>query len=151
MSVHEVWGNTLQPYDKDYTLFSLARLEMSAEAVQFFFTMRDQIKLYHWQTISYARHKATDEAIERLDKNIDRFVEVYIGKYGRPKLRGRTSHYQVENLTDQRALAYVKECIKVLQGALVKGLEASKDSDLFTIRDEMLADLNQLLYLFTLK
>jgi len=124
---------------------------MSAEAIQFFFTMRDQIKLYHWQTISYASNKATDEAIERLDKNIDRYVEVYIGKYGRPKLRGRNSQYQVENLTDSRALAYVKECIKVLQGALVKSLDHSKDSDLFTIRDEMLADLNQLLYLFTLK
>jgi len=121
---------------------------MSAAAIQFFFTMRDQIKLYHWQTVSYARHKATDEVIERLDKNIDRFVEVYIGKYGRPKMRTLT--YKLEQLTDKKASAYVHECIKVLQGVLVKGLTAEKDSDLFTIRDEMLADLNQLVYLFTL-
>jgi len=120
---------------------------MSAAAIQFFFTMRDQIKLYHWQTVSYARHKATDEVIERLDKNIDRFVEVYIGKYGRPKMRTLT--YKVEQLTDKKASTYVHECIKVLQGALMKGL-GEKDSDLFTIRDEMLADLNQLVYLFTL-
>ena len=121
---------------------------MSAAAIQFFFTMRDQIKLYHWQTVSYARHKASDEVIERLDKNIDRFVEVYIGKYGRPKMRTLT--YKLEQLTDKKASAYVHECIKVLQGVLVKGLTAEKDSDLFTIRDEMLADLNQLVYLFTL-
>ena len=121
---------------------------MSAAAIPFFFTMRDQIKLYHWQTVSYARHKATDEVIERLDKNIDRFVEVYIGKYGRPKMRTLT--YTLEQLTDKKASAYVHECIKVLQGVLVKGLTAEKDSDLFTIRDEMLADLNQLVYLFTL-
>ena len=121
---------------------------MSAAAIQFFFTMRDQIKLYHWQTVSYARHKDTDEVIERLDKNIDRFVEVYIGKYGRPKMRTLT--YKLEQLTDKKASAYVHECIKVLQGVLVKGLTAEKDSDLFTIRDEMLADLNQLVYLFTL-
>jgi len=121
---------------------------MSAAAIQFFFTMRDQIKLYHWQTVSYARHKATDEVIERLDKNIDRFVEVYIGKYGRPKMRTLT--YKLEQLTDKKASAYVHECIKVLQGVLVKGLTAEKDSDLFTIRDEMLADLDQLVYLFTL-
>ena len=56
---------------------------MSAAIIQFFFTMRDQIKLYHWSTVSYARHKATDEVIERLDKNIDRFTEVFIGKYSR--------------------------------------------------------------------
>lgn len=123
---------------------------MSADHVQFFFTMRDQIKLYHWQTFSYARHKATDGVIESLDKNIDRFVEVYMGKYGRPKLRGRTATYTVDNLTDKKALTYVRECVKICQGPLMKGLSMERDSDLFTVRDEMLADLNQLLYLFTL-
>jgi len=121
---------------------------MSAAIIQFFFTMRDQIKLYHWQTVSYARHKATDEVIEHLDKNIDRFTEVYIGKYGRPKIR--TLSYKIEQLTDKKATTYVHECIKILQSALMKGLTTEKDSDLFTIRDEMLADLNQLVYLFTL-
>jgi len=121
---------------------------MSSAIIQFFFTMRDQIKLYHWQTVSYARHKATDEVIERLDKNIDRFTEVYIGKYGRPKIRALT--YTVEQLNDKKVMSYVHECIKVLQGALMKGLTSMEDSDLFTIRDEMLADLHQLVYLFTL-
>jgi len=32
----------------------------------------------------------------------------------------------------------------------MKGLTSVEDSDLFTIRDEMLADLHQLIYLFTL-
>jgi hypothetical protein len=123
---------------------------MSAAAVQFFLEMRNQIKLYHWQTLSYARHKATDEAVSRLDSNIDRFVEVYIGKYGRPKLAGKNASFHLENLTDKKAVAFVKECIKILQGPLVKDLKPDSDSDLFNIRDEMLSDLNQLLYLFGL-
>jgi hypothetical protein len=45
-------------------------------------TLRDQIKLYHWETLSFPRHKATDELVTNLDANIDKFVEVYIGKYG---------------------------------------------------------------------
>jgi hypothetical protein len=135
-------------HKKCSSFFSVVTLEMSAAIIQFFFTMRDQIKLYHWSTMSYARHKATCEAIERLDKNIDRFTEVYIGKYSRPKMR--TLNYKVEQLTDKKAMTYIHECTKVLQGALMKGLTAEKDSDLFTIRDEMLADLNQLIYLFTL-
>jgi hypothetical protein len=126
------------------------QLEMSAAAIQFFLTMRNQVKLYHWQTHSYARHKATDEAVESLDKNIDRFVEVYIGKYGRPKLAGKNATFHLENLTDKKAVEFVKECIKVLKTALVKDLTAESDSDLFNIRDEMLSDLNQLLYLFGL-
>jgi hypothetical protein len=60
---------------------------MSANDVHFFFKMREQIKLYHWQTMSYSRHKATDEVLEKLDALIDRYVEVYMGKYGRPPTR----------------------------------------------------------------
>jgi hypothetical protein len=54
---------------------------MSAGHVNFFFGMREQIKLYHWQTKMYSRHKATDEVLEKLDKLIDMFVEVWMGKY----------------------------------------------------------------------
>ena len=44
---------------------------MSGDNVNFFMTMREQIKLYHWQTKLYSRHKATDNVIKELDENID--------------------------------------------------------------------------------
>jgi hypothetical protein len=123
---------------------------MSGAHIHFFFAMREQVKLYHWQTHSYSRHKATDEAIERLDKNIDRFVEVYMGKYGRPKMNQKTSTIHVQNMGEKSAVRFIKTCIQVLLGTLSKSLDSQKDMDLLTIRDEMLADMNQLLYLFTL-
>ena len=61
---------------------------MSGEIVCLMMTLRDQIKIYHWQTMSFPRHKATDELVGKLDDNIDKFVEVYMGKYGRPKFTG---------------------------------------------------------------
>jgi len=124
---------------------------MSAANIHFFFTMREQIKLYHWQTYSYSRHKATDEVIENLDKNIDEFVEVYMGKYGRPKITAKTSSVRIGNMNEKSAVGFIKRCITILLGDLVKGLVAARDSDLFNICDEILADLNQLLYLFTLR
>lgn len=123
---------------------------MSAANIHFFFAMREQIKLYHWQTHSYSRHKATDEVIENLDKNIDEFVEVYMGKYGRPKITTKTSSVHIGNMNEKSAVGFIKKCITMLLGDVVKGLVAARDSDLFNIRDEMLADLNKLLYLFTL-
>ena len=123
---------------------------MSAANIHFFFTMREQIKLYHWQTHSYSLHKATDEVIENLDKNIDEFVEVYMGKYGRPKITTKTSSVHIGNMNAKSAVGFIKKCITMLLGDVVKGLVAARDSDLFNIRDEMLADLNKLLYLFTL-
>ena len=123
---------------------------MSATQIHFFFSMRSQIKLYHWQTKLYSRHKATDEVISKLDEHIDQFVEVYMGKYGRAKMTGKTATTTVSNLSEKSIVGFIKKCIAMLLGDCMKGLKDSVDSDLFNIRDEMLADLNQLLYLFTL-
>ena len=124
---------------------------MSASHVQFFFAMRDQIKLYHWQTRVYSRHKATDDVIKSLDEHIDQFVEVYMGKYGRPKMSGKTATVHVSNFSEKSIVSFIKKCIQMLLTDVVKGLKDNIDSDLINIRDEMLADLNQLLYLFTLR
>ena len=124
---------------------------MSAAHVNFFFEMREQVKLYHWQTYSYSRHKATDEVIEKLDKNIDQFVEVYMGKYGRPRMTPKNATIRVSNLSEPGAVKFIQGCIKELQGPITNSLDAKRDTDLLNIRDEMVGDLNQLLYLFTLK
>jgi len=38
------------------------------------------IKLFHWKTHSYATHKATDEFYTKFNDNMDRFIEVLLGK-----------------------------------------------------------------------
>jgi len=121
---------------------------MSAEIVHLMMTLRNQVKLYHWQTSSYPRHKATDELVEKLDTNIDQFVEVYVGKYGRPKLTGKTSSIHLRNHSDKEATKMIQEAIAWLTTDLTKKLKKT-DTDLFNIRDTIVADLNQTLYLFT--
>lgn len=123
---------------------------MSASHIQFFFSLREQLKLYHWQTAVYSRHKATDKVIKDLDELIDLFVEVYMGKYGRPNITRATNTVVVRNLSEKGATKFVKESLEYLQGSLTKSLRGS-DTDLINIRDEMIGNLNQLLYLFTLK
>ena len=123
---------------------------MSSKDVQFFFTMREQIKLFHWQTKSYPRHKATDAVIDSLDESIDKYVEVYMGKYGRMKMSGSNSTIHVKNLSETSIIKFIKTCITHLNKDLVSRLHTD-DTDLVNIRDEMLGELNQLLYLFTLK
>jgi len=122
---------------------------MSAEIVCLMMTLRDQVKIYHWQTMNHSRHKATDDLVDKLDDNIDKFTEVYMGKYGRPKFGGRTSVIKIRNFHDTEAPALLKSAIDWLTHKLPKHLK-STDTDLLNIRDEILADLNQTLYLFTL-
>lgn len=122
---------------------------MSADDVNFFFEMREQIKLYHWQTESFAQHKATDDLITSLDESIDTYVETYMGKYGRPKMTTRNNSFRLQNMNAKMAVKFIKDCISYLQGPLVKKLKPD-DTDLFNVRDEMLGDLHKVLYLFTL-
>jgi hypothetical protein len=122
---------------------------MSAEIVNIMMTLRDQVKIYHWQTLSYPRHIATNDLLPKLDTNIDQFVEVYVGKYGRPTFKGRNSSIELENFHDKDAANFIKDAINWLSNKLPKHLKKS-DTDLLNIRDTILADLNQVSYLFTL-
>ena len=108
------------------------------------------MKLYHWQTTVFARHKATDEVLSALDSAIDLYVETYMGKYGRPNITRATNLVQIKNMSEKSAIKFVKDCLAYLQGGLVKGLKPN-DTDLLNIRDEMVGELNKLLYLFTLQ
>jgi len=116
------------------------------EIVSVFFHMRSQIKLYHWQTRSFSEHKATDDLVTALDTNIDKFIEVYMGRYGRPYIK---KTLPVKNLTVTGIRGFITKSDEWLASSLPRMLKKT-DSDLLNIRDEILADLNQIKYLFTL-
>jgi DNA-binding ferritin-like protein len=119
-----------------------------AHIVLVFLEMLNVIKLYHWKTRSYSQHKATDELYERLNKNIDEFVEVLLGKdESRIKLmEKRIDLADSENLKDFKARIY--EYRQFLTDFNIH-FDGKKDSDLLSIRDQILADINQFLYLLT--
>ena len=123
---------------------------MSGDDIHFLLHLRNQIKLYHWQTRTYARHIATDKLLDDIDSIIDKYVEVYMGKYGRPKMTTKNNTIKLLNLSETSIIRCIKHCIAYLKSDLIKGL-SPQDTDLINIRDEMLSDLDQLLYLFTLK
>ena len=114
------------------------------------FGFRDQMKLYHWQTLSHARHVASDDFVTNLTAFIDQFIEVYQGKYGRIKL-GKVSSIRLDDIDDDSIIDYLKKYRNYLTFTLSGSLHQMKDTDLLNIRDEMLADVNKTLYLFSLK
>lgn len=109
-------------------------------------TIRNQVKLYHWQTHSFARHMSTDDLTASLDTNIDKFVEVYMGKYGRPVVTGTI---KLHNFSESAGRAFVDHQTAWLMNVLPRKLKKT-DTDLLNIRDEILADLNKTKFLFTL-
>jgi len=116
------------------------------ELLKEFFTVMTQIKLYHWQTKRYSRHKSTDEFFSNINELIDRYIETYQGKHGVIFVENKLNIY-VENISDKNILKFMDDFKNFLIGLK----HESKDSDLSNIRDEMLGLVNQTLYLFTLK
>lgn len=109
-------------------------------------TIRNQIKLYHWQTKQFARHKATDDLTLALDTNIDAFVESYMGRYGRPTVRGSI---KLHNFSESAARTFVARETKYLERELPRKI-GKGDTDLLNLRDTILGDLTKVSYLFTL-
>ena len=122
---------------------------MSAEILHVMLILRNQIKIYHWETFSFGRHKATDELVERLDDNIDKFTEAYMGRYGRPKFSVSLGKLQIYDTTDKKAPQLLTEAVEWLTKQLPKYVK-KEDTDLLNIRDEILGDIQQARYLFTL-
>lgn len=115
------------------------------EMVKFFFTLQMLNKLYHWNTTSFARHKATDGFGDVLDSNVDRFLELFMGRYKlKPQLNG--IKLDPEYLTNGGFVKLFEQARSYLESFNNK----LKDADLLTVRDELLGEVNKMLYLFTL-
>lgn len=122
-----------------------------SKLINFFLQLATQIKLYHWQTQSYARHRASDQLNESIISLSDKFVEIYIGKYGRPKLSEPYNSFKLSNMNDTQIIHYLRKTNDFLRNDIVKHINTEKDTDLMNIRDELLGVVNQTLYLFTLE
>ena len=79
---------------------------------------------------------------------MDSFVEVYMGRYGRDKSLNKEMTITLPSFTDKSVVAFFEDACVWLTEKLPK-LISEKDSDLLNIRDEILAEINQTLYLFT--
>jgi len=123
------------------------------EITVIFFQMILMIKLYHWKTYSYATHKATDDLYSKLNENTDKFIEILLGKSGNRTDLTNQKSIKLIDLTSPEAL---KREIEAFKGYLVslndnKTMKLMSNTDLYNIRDEILGNLNQFLYLLTFK
>ena len=140
-------GNTR----KRYSSSSTNNFENQITVV--FFEILLMVKLFHWKTYSYATHKATDKLYDSLNDNMDKFIEVLLGKTGSRINLSNKKPISLVDLTSQEQLKAKVEGFKMYLVSLTnnRALNSMNDTDLLNIRDEILGDLNQFLYLLTFK
>ena len=111
------------------------------------------IKLFHWKTTSYATHKATDDAYAKLNANMDSFIEILLGK---SQIRTDLTNQKSIKLIDCKSQEEFVHVVKAFKDFLLnlddnKIMKSMLNTDLFNIRDTIIGDMNQLMYLLSFK
>ncbi len=125
-----------------------------SQTISTLLTFQTTLKLFHWDTARYAQHKASDQLHTDLSANIDSFVEKMLGKYPDHAATNRIiKRVQVAVRNPKLSLANMIQKVNKLKTFLIgmRFSDTQANSDLLNIRDEMLAQLNQFLYLIKLR
>lgn len=118
------------------------------KTVLMFIEMLNTVKLFHWETSSYPVHKASDQLYSELNVNIDKYVESLLGK---KPTRANLSSCKKINLYAFNDINQFKKQIEKYKNFLININYSQQDSDLVSIRDEILSNLNQFTYLLSFK
>ena len=132
--------------------------------VSTFLNTLNMIKLFHWKTMQYSAHKATDELYQDLGSKIDTFVEQLMGLLNtridvNPKtimaincdnletlcVRLKKFRLYLENMPVSR---YMRSTNRSTRS---RGSTSAHQYDLLAVRDEMIGTINKFLYLSTLR
>ena len=122
---------------------------MKEEIILKLVQIQNQFRFLHWQTFGDAKHRAYGGIYDNLGDLMDMFAEVMMGKYGRPEFESEFSimFKDIKAINIQNFLDGITEFLV----DMTDQLDSRYDTDLLNLRDEMLAEINKLKYLLTLK
>ncbi len=105
----------------------------------FFLQLQNNIQLFHWNTNSYSAHKASDKLYKAIVPLADKFIEVGLEK----RVPVFEMNIVIGNMTLSKMKSYMKQCVIVLK-------KLPLENDLSNLRDEMIEEIHQFLYLVNL-
>lgn len=103
------------------------------------------IKLFHFQTASGFKHSKIDKYTGTFLANFDTFMEIFQGLFG--TIDTKQIKIDVKARTEDNIVKHFDEMIDFLRDLRADGQKLP--TELATIRDQMIGDLQQLKYLFT--
>jgi DNA-binding ferritin-like protein len=115
------------------------------------FGLQMALKMVHWSTRSYSVHKATDESMEKVMPLIDSFVESFLGKKHYSLKQYALKSVPVHKIkTKDQLNRFIDNNVNYLI-SLNKYISKEEHSDLVSIRDGIVSELNILKYLLHLE
>lgn len=110
-------------------------------------------RIFHWQTEQYSVHKATDELLSELEEKTDEMLEILQGATG-TRIRfedGIRSDEAYRNMTKAKFIKKARSITKYLMtlDRLLDGV--SPVEGVLNVRDELIASIQQTLYLLSFR
>ena len=124
----------------------MSNKELVEQLMQFFFKHEIKMKMYHFQTKHYGAHKASDTYLGQFLLDVDRFMEVAQGAFG--KIETKKMKLEVVMESDESMDRHLEKYVKFLKDL---GKNLKDHPELLNIRDEMVSNAEQLRYLLTFK
>jgi hypothetical protein len=118
-----------------------------SKVMEYFLGLLGQVKVFHWSTMKYGQHKALDDLHSSLSSSVDKFVEVFLGKYKKQPVKVfKITMDAVSDMTKlDKFLETERENIRKMYSSF------SKVSELQNIMDEMMGAFDQAIYLCNLQ
>jgi hypothetical protein len=127
--------------------------ENIGEVAMYFFTFRDQMKIYHFQTTSYARHIAIDQFVNLLTVQLDTYLENLQGTSGmKMVIPSHMSEIGLLNMDEKNSV----DILHVFKNWVLNDLPRLSNNfeknykDLQNVQEDILSNINKTLYLFRL-
>jgi hypothetical protein len=124
------------------------RNKLSSELLLNLLQLKNQMKLYHWQTKKHSRHVGSHIFLQKYDDVLDSLIEAYQGKYNTIKLN---KDMKILNIPDNKIIEFLKKAREYLNNIAPKLFNKENNGDLFNLKDEILEIIDKTIYLFKQK
>ena len=109
---------------------------------------RDQLRMNHWQTTSYAEHKMTDDLIGALTGYVDSIGEVTLGIFGRPTITTKSCSISDINIfPTKKVLEKLEEEVKEMSAEY----KVTEHDGVIDLLNGLESDIQKFKYLSTLE
>ena len=115
---------------------------------EYYLGLLGQIKVFHWATMNYSKHKALDDLHSSLSNDVDEVMEVYIGKFERQPLEIFSISMNATTNTKD-LIVFLQEQREFIRG--IRNKNFKNFSEIQTIMDNMLASISRTIYLCKLE
>ena len=151
-------GNGNGKGKKELIISSTENDNKISDVILAMFQIQATLRVSHFLSEKKSDHETLDKFLKKFNKNMDKFIEVWMGKHEKFDL-GKNRQVNVYQITKDELFAYLDLVLDFLTGDVVESnvyklskyplknvMNNKKNVDLMSIRDDIVKNINRMKY-----